>query len=59
MDSKTKYVIGNMLAILGASIIAAACKNLELVEGIVLAAAAVLLFLGAWMSATVKAQARL
>ncbi len=56
MDLKQKYVLGNILSVIGASIVVAACRNLELVEGIVLGAASVVLFVGARMSAAAKAK---
>lgn len=54
MDPIQKFALGNILSVLGAAIIVAACRNLEITEGIVLAIATVVLFFGAWMSATAK-----
>ena len=59
MTSKQTYLLGDMLSVVGAAIIAAARKNLEFVEGLLLAVAAVLLVLGTWISSTVKARASL
>ena len=56
MDGKQRYVLGNMLSVVGASIIAAACRNLETAEGVVLAVAAAVLFIGARMSGAAKGE---